>query len=173
MSPELSAGEETAGESKVGWLQPKPRHYTPWPARWEASADGEYEEDVNDALNRKTDTTLVLLAAPSHSGKVHAIASCAICQDVELLNLLDLNIHSALVEVAARRCALRFSLLLEQLLCASSSPHNGSPLSSSEAREGELRHAPVLGLTWLIDTPYYCYLISLSSQINAFLSFNA
>ncbi|KAH9991504.1 hypothetical protein BJV77DRAFT_1007848 [Russula vinacea] len=190
-SPELSSGEETAGESKVGEHRPERQHYAPRPARWDASADDEDEEDGDDgewidedigiesvtddllqlefhtdyvgnlekrrrrwkvrweallrsfhALDRETDTTLVLLAAPSHSGKLHSVASRAIRRDVELLDSPDmLNIRSAFAEVAARRRASRSSSLLEQLSRASSSPRDGSPSSSSDAREEDLRRA--------------------------------
>lgn len=47
-SPELSSGEETAGESKVGEHRPERQHYAPRPARWDASADDEDEEDGDD-----------------------------------------------------------------------------------------------------------------------------
>ena len=46
-SPELSSGEETAGESKVG-DQSDQHHYAPRPARWDESADDEDEADVDD-----------------------------------------------------------------------------------------------------------------------------
>jgi uncharacterized protein involved in exopolysaccharide biosynthesis len=52
-----------------------------------------------------------------------------------------LNIRSAFAEVAARRRASRSSSLLEQLSRASSSPRDGSPSSSSDAREEDLRRA--------------------------------
>jgi hypothetical protein len=175
----------------VGEHRPERQHYAPRPARWDASADDEDEEDADDgewidedigiegvtddllqlefhtdyvgnlekrrrrwkvrweallrsfhALDRETDTTLVLLAAPSHSGKLHSVASRAIRRDVELLDSPDMvNIRSAFAEVAARRRALRSSSLLEQLSRASSSPRDGSPSSSSDAREGDLRRA--------------------------------
>ena len=68
--------------------------------------------------------------------------SRAIRWDVELIDSPDMvNICSAFAEVAARRHALHASLLFEQLSHASLSPHDGSPSSSSEAREGDLRHA--------------------------------
>jgi hypothetical protein len=35
-------------------------------------------------LSRKTDTTLVLLAAPSHTGKLHSVALRAVCRDSSL-----------------------------------------------------------------------------------------
>jgi len=86
----------------------------------------------------------VLLAAPSHSGKLHSVASRAIRRDVELIDSSDMgNIRSAFAEVAARRRASRSASasLLEQLSRASSSSRDGSPSSGSEAREGDLRRA--------------------------------
>jgi hypothetical protein len=84
----------------------------------------------------------VLLAAPSHSGKLHSVASRAIRRDVELLDSSDMvNIRTSFAEVAARRRASRSASLLEQLSRASSSPRDGSPSSSSDAREVDLRRA--------------------------------
>jgi uncharacterized protein involved in exopolysaccharide biosynthesis len=84
----------------------------------------------------------VLLAAPSHSGKLHSVASRAIRRDAELFDSSDMNnIRSAFAEVAARRRASRSSSLLEQLSRASSSPGDGSPSSGSDAREEDLRRA--------------------------------
>jgi hypothetical protein len=51
------------------------------------------------------------------------------------------NIRTAFAEVAARRRASRSASLLEQLSRASSSPRDGSPSSSSDAREEDLRRA--------------------------------
>lgn len=51
------------------------------------------------------------------------------------------GIRSAFAEVAARRRNSRSASLLEQLSRASSSPRDGSPSSSSDAREEDLRRA--------------------------------
>ena len=84
----------------------------------------------------------MLLAAPTHTGKLHSIASRAIRRDTDLLDSTDMmNIRSGFAEVAARRRASRSASLLEQLSRASSSPRDGSPSSSSEAREEDLRRA--------------------------------
>ena len=81
----------------------------------------------------------MLLAAPSHSGKLHSVASCAIRRDVELHDSSDMaNIRTAFAEVAARRCASRSASLLEQLSCASSSSHDGLPSSSGDVHEEDL-----------------------------------
>lgn len=84
----------------------------------------------------------MLLAAPSHTGRLHSVASRAIRRDVELLDSADMmSIRSGFAEVATRRRASRSSSLLEQLSRASSSPRDGSPSSGSEAREEDLRRA--------------------------------
>ena len=82
----------------------------------------------------------MLLAAPSHTGKLHSVASRAIRRDVELLNSPDMTtIRSAFAKVAARRRASHSASLLEQLSRVSSSPRDGS--DSSEARKEDLRRA--------------------------------
>ncbi|KAI0287226.1 hypothetical protein BC826DRAFT_1045767 [Russula brevipes] len=107
-----------------------------WKVRWEALLHAFH------ALDRETDTTLVLLAAPSHTGKLHSVASRGIRRDDDLLDSPDMgNMRSAFAEVAARRRASRSTSLLEQLSRASSSPRDGSPSSGSEAREEDLRRA--------------------------------
>jgi len=84
----------------------------------------------------------VLLAAPSHTGKLHSIASRAIRRDGDLIDSTDMmSIRSGFAEVAARRRSSRSASLLEQLSRASSSPRDGSPSSSSDAREEDLRRA--------------------------------
>lgn len=84
----------------------------------------------------------MLLAAPSHTGKLHSVASRAIRRDLNLLDSTDMvNVRSGFAEVAARRRASRSASLLEQLSRASSSPGDGSPSSSSDAREEDLRRA--------------------------------
>ncbi|KAH9068291.1 hypothetical protein EDB83DRAFT_2378183 [Lactarius deliciosus] len=191
-SPELSSGEETAGESTKVGEQSEPQRFAPRPARWDESADDEDEADADDgewidedvgieggvaddllqlefhtdyvgnpekrrrrwklrweallrafhALDRETDTTLVLLAAPSHSGKLHSVASRAVRRDNSLIESPDMmSIRSAFAEMAARRRASRSSSLLEQLSRASSSSRDGSPSSNSDAREEDLRRA--------------------------------
>ncbi|KAN0140838.1 hypothetical protein V8E53_001282 [Lactarius tabidus] len=76
------------------------------------------------ALDRETDTILVLLAAPSHTarGKLHPVATRAAGRDT-----------------AHHRRASRSSSLLEQLSRVSSSSRDGSSSSSSDAREDDLR----------------------------------
>ncbi|KAI0292596.1 hypothetical protein B0F90DRAFT_1645421 [Multifurca ochricompacta] len=106
-----------------------------WKVRWEALVRAFH------ALDRETDTTLVLLAAPSHTGKLHSIASRAIRRDTTLLRSSDMmSIRSAFTEVATRRRGSRSSSLLEQLSRASSSSRDGSPRSNGVGEE-DLRRA--------------------------------
>ncbi|KAN0132937.1 hypothetical protein V8E53_009302, partial [Lactarius tabidus] len=73
-----------------------------WKLRWEALRRGFH------ALDRETDTTLVLLAAPSQTGKLRSVASRAIRRDSSLHESTDIAcIRSAFAELAARRRASR------------------------------------------------------------------
>ncbi|KAH8994191.1 hypothetical protein EDB92DRAFT_1944017 [Lactarius akahatsu] len=109
------------------------------------------------ALERETDTTLVLLAVPSHSGKLHSVASRAIHRDNSLIESSDMmNIRSAFAKMAARCRASRSSSLVEQLARASSSSRDGSPLSSSDACEEDLCRAldTAIGSLHALRSPY-------------------
>jgi hypothetical protein len=83
----------------------------------------------------------VLLAAPSHTGKLYSVASRAIRRDGDFDSPDMMSIRSGFAEVASRRRTSRSASLLEQLSRASSSPRDGSPSSSSDAREEDLRRA--------------------------------
>ncbi|KAI0260896.1 hypothetical protein BC834DRAFT_897936, partial [Gloeopeniophorella convolvens] len=107
-----------------------------WKARWEALLRAFH------TLDRETDTTLVLLAAPSHTSKHHSVASRAIRRDVALLDSPEMaRIRESFAGVAARRRTSRSLPLLEQLSKASASSRDGSPSSSSDTREEDLRRA--------------------------------
>ncbi|KAN0132941.1 hypothetical protein V8E53_009306, partial [Lactarius tabidus] len=76
-----------------------------WKLRWEALLRAFH------ALDRETDTTLVLLAAPSQTGKLHSVASRVVRRDSSLHESTDIVcIRSAF---AARRRASRSSSLFE------------------------------------------------------------
>ena len=92
------------------------------------------------ALDRETNTTLVLLAAPSHTGKLHSVMSRAVRRDGSLKPTDMKNIRSAFAEIVSRQHAPRPASLLEQLSRAFSSSHDGLPLTSG-AREEDLRRA--------------------------------
>ncbi|KAH8992897.1 hypothetical protein EDB92DRAFT_1796860 [Lactarius akahatsu] len=106
-----------------------------WKLRWEALLR-EFH-----ALDRETDTTLVLLAAPFHTGKLHLVASRAVRCNSSLKSTDMANIRSAFAEMAARRHASRPASLLEQLSLAFSSSSDGPSSRSSDAREKGLRCA--------------------------------
>ncbi|KAH8979797.1 hypothetical protein EDB92DRAFT_1977530 [Lactarius akahatsu] len=109
------------------------------------------------ALERETDTTLVLLSVPSHTGKLHSVALRAIHCDNSLIESSDMmNIHSTFAGMAARRCALHSSSLIKQLVHTSSSSCDGSPSSSSNAREEDLHRALDTAISSLhtLGSPY-------------------
>jgi hypothetical protein len=94
------------------------------------------------AFDREIDITLVLLAAPSHTGKLHSVASRAVRRDSSLYESTDMaSIRAVFAELSGRRRASRSSSLLEQLSRASSSSRDRSPSSNSDARKDDLRRA--------------------------------
>ncbi|KAI8984818.1 hypothetical protein BD414DRAFT_441649 [Trametes punicea] len=96
------------------------------------------------ALDRETDSTLVLLAAPSHSTKLHALTSRAIRRDPALTNspalaALRRSFSRLAAERRAARKAQRMSLA-ERLSARSDSSADGSPGATSPG-EMDLRRA--------------------------------
>lgn len=89
------------------------------------------------ALDRETNIPLVLLAAPSHTGKLHSAVSRAARRDDSLRSTDMTNIRSAFAQIVSRQHTLRPTSMLEQLPgpCSSSSSDDGLPLSSSSGRE--------------------------------------
>lgn len=92
-------------------------------------------------LDRETDTTLVLLAAPSHTGKLHSVTSRAVRRDRSLKSTELKNIRSTFAEITSRQHAARPASLLEQLSRTSLSSRDGVPSSRSGARDENLRRA--------------------------------
>ncbi|KAH9887672.1 hypothetical protein C8Q73DRAFT_656509 [Cubamyces lactineus] len=96
------------------------------------------------ALDRETDTTLVLLAAPSHSTKLHALTSRAIRRDATLTNSPALaNLRRSFSRLAVERRAARKAQhmsLAERLSSRSISSEDGSPGASSPG-DMDLRRA--------------------------------
>lgn len=90
------------------------------------------------ALDRETGSTLLLLAAPSHTGKFHSVTSRALRRDGSLKTADMKKIRRVFTEIASRQCIMRPSLL-EQLSRACLSSHDGAPLSCGGAREEDLR----------------------------------
>jgi hypothetical protein len=91
------------------------------------------------ALDRETNTAFVLLAAPSHTGKLHSAASRAVRHDSSLKSTDMKNIRSAFVEISSRQRATHTASLLEQLSQAHLSLPDGFSSSSGSAREKVLR----------------------------------
>ncbi|KAG2053768.1 hypothetical protein BDR06DRAFT_885301 [Suillus hirtellus] len=106
-----------------------------WDTRWEAL------QQAFEALDCETDTTMVLLAAPSHSTKLHALTSRSIRREIGTQSPSMLNIRNSFRGIAARRRASRAkgTTLVERLLNSTSSG-DGSDCSS-ESREGDLKRA--------------------------------
>jgi hypothetical protein len=75
------------------------------------------------ALDRETNTAFVLLAAPSHTGKLHSAASRAVRRDSSLKSTDMKNIRSAFAEISSRQHATHTASLLEQLSQARLSLH--------------------------------------------------
>jgi hypothetical protein len=108
-----------------------------WETRWEALIQ------AFQALDRQTDATLVLMAAPSHSTKLHSITSRSIRRDPALVNSPAMSsLRSSFRHVASRRRVSRANRvsLADRLLSNSGSSTGGSD-GSSESREEDLRRA--------------------------------
>ena len=90
------------------------------------------------ALDRETNTAFVLLAAPSHTGKLHSAASRAVRRDSSP-NMK--KIRSAFAEITFRSHATHTASLLEQLSQARLSSRDGFPSSSRRSREKDLCRA--------------------------------
>ncbi|CCM05730.1 uncharacterized protein FIBRA_07962 [Fibroporia radiculosa] len=119
-----------------------------WDTRWDALSQ------AFQALDRETDATLILLAAPSHSTKLHALTSRSIRRDAGLLNSPKLaTIRGSFNYLAAQRRnarSLRPSLVERlQLSAASTSSADGSP-GAGGLREEELRRALEVALGSLV-----------------------
>jgi len=108
-----------------------------WETRWEALLQ------AFQALDWQTDATLVLLAAPSHSTKLHAVTSRSIRRDSGLLHSPSMSsIRTSFRHIAAKRRVSRANKisLADRLLSNSGSSAGGSD-GSSESREEDLRRA--------------------------------
>ncbi|THH17590.1 hypothetical protein EW146_g3265 [Bondarzewia mesenterica] len=108
-----------------------------WKTRWEALVH------AFQALDRETDTTLMLLAAPSQSNKLYQVTSRSMRREPALSDSIELaTMRTAFGQLAAKRQAARSRVptLMERLSAASASSRDGSP-SSSESKEDDLRRA--------------------------------
>ncbi|KAJ3477993.1 hypothetical protein NLI96_g10072 [Meripilus lineatus] len=116
--------------SYVGRIEKRRRR---WETRWDALAQ------AFQALDRETDTTMILLAAPSHSTKLHSLTSRSIRRDSRLLRSKAVtNIRASFHHLANQRKASRPQKisLIDQL----SSVRSNTSVDGSQA-EGDLRQA--------------------------------
>ncbi|KAI0820703.1 hypothetical protein BC628DRAFT_1329807 [Trametes gibbosa] len=136
--------------SFVSSLQKRRRRFD---ARWDALAQ------AFQALDRETDATLVLLAAPSHSTKLHALTSRALRREGALANSPALaGVRRSFSALAAQRRAIRRAppmSIAERLSSHSDSSVNGSPATSSPG-DVDLRRAleTALGSLNVLSTIY-------------------
>ncbi|KIK22483.1 hypothetical protein PISMIDRAFT_102495 [Pisolithus microcarpus 441] len=107
-----------------------------WEARWEAL------QQAFQALDFETDTTMILLAAPSHSNKLHTLTSRFVRREQLDKSPAMTTVRTAFKGIASRRRAARSrsTSLIQQLVNASATLGEGSD-GSSDAREGELKRA--------------------------------
>ena len=108
------------------------------------------------ALDCETDTPFVLLAAPSHTGKLHSVASRTVRHDSSLKPAEMKHIRSAFAEIASRQHAARTPSLLEQLSRACLSSYDGPSSSGGGARDKDLLRAlnAVIGSLHELGTIY-------------------
>ncbi|CAL1701999.1 unnamed protein product [Somion occarium] len=106
-----------------------------WDTRWAALAQ------AFQALDRETDATLVLLAAPSHSSKLHSLTSRSIRRDAAISGSKAMSrLKGSFNQLAAQRKASRTNRLsLFETLSSAGSP--GGSSMGGENREEDLRQA--------------------------------
>ncbi|KAF8173818.1 hypothetical protein K438DRAFT_1610529 [Mycena galopus ATCC 62051] len=105
-----------------------------WETRWDSLVQ------AFNALDRQTDATLVLLAAPSHSTKLHSITSRSIKRNSALLRSAAMvDVRTGFRHIAAQRRATRSrqSSLADRFMGPSNLSGDGSDVS----REEDLKRA--------------------------------
>ncbi|TFK53333.1 hypothetical protein OE88DRAFT_1655450 [Heliocybe sulcata] len=108
-----------------------------WDTRWDELVQ------AFQALDRQTDTTLVLLASPPHSTKLHALTSRSIKRDPSLRHSPAMaSIRTSFTHIASQRriTRSRMTSLVERLALHSDVSADGSDVSSS-SREEDLKRA--------------------------------
>lgn len=96
------------------------------------------------ALDRQTDATMVLLASPSHTTKLHALRSRSIRRQPILASSVNMNqIRSGFAHMAAQRRATRpeKSSLVDRLMISSGSSGGDGSDGSTASVEENLRRA--------------------------------
>ncbi|KAF9236902.1 hypothetical protein BU15DRAFT_49464 [Melanogaster broomeanus] len=107
-----------------------------WDAQWDAL------QQAFQTLDSETDTTMILLAAPSDSTKLHALTSRSIRRDQLIKSPAMSQIRTAFKGIASRRRTTRSrtATIIERLLSSTSLAGDTSD-ASSESREGDLKRA--------------------------------
>ncbi|KZT23196.1 hypothetical protein NEOLEDRAFT_1069823 [Neolentinus lepideus HHB14362 ss-1] len=108
-----------------------------WETRWDELVQ------AFQALDRQTDTTLVLLASPPHSTKLHALTSRSLKRDPSLRHSPAMSsIRTSFTHIASQRRASRSQMtsIADRLALHSSASADGSDVSSS-SREEDLKRA--------------------------------
>lgn len=101
------------------------------------------------ALDRQTDATMMLLASPSHTTKLHALHSRSIRRQPLLSNSLNMKeLKRSFGAIAAQRRATRRekSPVMDRLMASSGSSTGDGSDGSSTLTEGNLRRALELAL---------------------------
>lgn len=127
-----------------------------WDARWEAlqqavslhtlfcliGADHDALREQFQVLDFETDTSMILLAAPSHSTKLYSLTSRFVRREQLHRSPAMANIRTAFKGIASRRRAARAqsTSIVERLLNASANAGEGSD-AGSDSREGDLKRA--------------------------------
>ncbi|KAF7799972.1 hypothetical protein EIP86_011215 [Pleurotus ostreatoroseus] len=109
-----------------------------WETRWDALTQ------TVQALDRETDATLIVLAAPSHSTKLHALTSRSIRRDPTLLNspaMSSLRQNFSSLAGQRRVSRTRRLTLADRLSSSCSVSSADGSQAGGEAREEELRRA--------------------------------
>ncbi|KAF8838671.1 hypothetical protein BDN67DRAFT_906954 [Paxillus ammoniavirescens] len=109
-----------------------------WDTRWDAL------QQAFQALDCETDTTMVLLAAPSHSTKLHTLTSRSVRREQLVKSPAMSQMRTAFKGIASRRNTTRSragaASIVQRLLSSTSSLSDTSD-ASSESREGDLKRA--------------------------------
>ena len=94
------------------------------------------------ALDRETDATVVVLAAPSHSTKLHALTSRSMRRDPNLFNSPAMTkIRNGFSVLAAQRRVSRTRRLTLADRLSSAGSGSSATASQGESREEDLRRA--------------------------------
>jgi len=131
-------GELLGLEYHPSYIMNAERRKRRWEAKWEAV------KEALQVIDRETDSTMLLLAAPSHSNTLHTLSSRSLRRSPALMLSSEIsNIRSNFSKVAASRRSARAQTasLLERLRGQSASVASSSPSETAEAREEELKFA--------------------------------